>query len=146
MELITTQIDIDAPAAEVARALTTTEGHRGWWTRDCEIGGLGERAQVRFKTDSGTREMVFRIDRQDEHGIEWTCVDERNNPGWRGTRVAVRLAPKGKATYVELLHSHWKEKGQTYEMCVGGWRYFMQSLKTYCETGKGTPHGSSTVE
>ena len=27
-----------------------------------------------------------------------------------------------------------------YEECVGGWKHFLGSLKTYLETGTGTPH------
>jgi hypothetical protein len=39
-----------------------------------------------------------------------------------------------------LHHAGWREKSPVYDMCVGGWKHFMASLKAYVETGKGTPN------
>ena len=143
-EIIATQLEIAATPAVVAKALTTTEGHRAWWVPTAKVGTkLGELASFRFdKKDGMHMAVTFRIDRQDEHGIEWTCVAEENNPDWIGTRLAIRLAGSGGGTHVELLHAGFREKTKVYEMCIGGWQYFMQSLKTYAETGRGTPHGA----
>lgn len=143
-EIIATQLEIAAAPAVVAKALTTTEGHRAWWVPTAQVGARpGEHASFRFNNKDGSYMAVtFRIDRQDEHGIEWTCVADEHNPDWNGTRLAIRIAGSGGGTHVELLHSGFRDKTKVYEMCVGGWQYFMQSLKAYAETGRGTPHGA----
>jgi uncharacterized protein YndB with AHSA1/START domain len=143
-EIIATQLEIAAAPAIVARALATTEGHRAWWVSTAQVGAApGERASVRFDRKDGSQTAAtFRIDRQDEHGIEWTCVAHEGMPDWNGTRLAIRIAESGGGTHVELLHAGFPERNKVYEMCIGGWQYFMQSLKAYAETGRGTPHAA----
>lgn len=145
MEKIETSIDIAAPAADVYRALTTTAGHRGWWTSDCEVGGeVGQESVFRFDRMTegpGHTEMRFRIDRLDaDRSVAWTCVGQRNNQDWQDTRLTFTLTPSGGKTRVDLVHSAWRERTKVYDACVAGWSHFMQSLKAYAETGTGTPH------
>lgn len=140
MDTIENITDIQAPVAKVRAAITTTDGHRGWWTPDCEVGARpGAAARFSF---AGTMEVRFRIDRLDDRGIAMTCVGETDNPDWLGTQVAIEATPHAGGTRVTLTHSHWTERGKVYEMCVGGWRHFMDSLKAYVETGTGTPYGT----
>ncbi len=42
---------------------------------------------------------------------------------------------KGK----ELTHDGFAQVDEIYEQTRGNWRYFLDSLKSYLETGKGTP-------
>jgi uncharacterized protein YndB with AHSA1/START domain len=145
MEKIETSIEIDAPAADVYRALTTTAGHRGWWTSDCEVASeVGQVSVDRFDRMTegpGHTEMRFRIDRLDpDRAVAWTCTGERNNQDWLDTRVTFTLTPSAGKTRVDLVHSAWRERTKVYDACVAGWSHFMQSLKAYAETGTGTPH------
>lgn len=142
MESIETGVEIAAPAADVRRALSTTEGLRGWWTTDCEVVRPGPGGEAVFRFDPGPEpmEVTFRIDRDGAELLDWSCIANRKNPDWQDTRLSFRLAPAGAGTRVELAHSRWREKTKTYEMCVGGWSHFLQSLKSYVETGTGTPH------
>jgi uncharacterized protein YndB with AHSA1/START domain len=145
MEKIETGIEVAAPAAALYRALTTTEGHRGWWTDDCEVGGaVGQESVFRFDPmggGSGHVEMRFRIDRlEPDRAVAWTCVGQRNNEDWLNTRLTFTLSPAGDRTRVDLVHSAWRERTKVYDACVAGWSHFMQSLKAYAETGTGTPH------
>jgi hypothetical protein len=48
--------------------------------------------------------------------------------------------PGAGGTRLEFLHDGWRERGKVYEACEGGWTHFMASLKSYLETGQGTPH------
>jgi len=146
METITTAIETAAAPTKIYEALTTTAGHRGWWTTDCEIGRkVGDPAVVRFNPmggGSGTTEMRFRIDTlAPGEAVEWTCTGESNNPDWQGTQLAFRLrTPSAGRTTVELVHSGFAARTPVYEACVKGWAHFMQSLKQYVETGTGAPH------
>jgi uncharacterized protein YndB with AHSA1/START domain len=141
MEQITDSVTIAAPLAAVRRALTTTEGNRGWWTGDCEFGSaVGAEAAFRF--DSGATQMIFRVDELGPARIRMTCVRTVSNPDWEGTELRYSLSEVAGATHVALEHRGWRSRGRVFEMCVGGWRHFMESLKTYVETGVGRPHGS----
>jgi uncharacterized protein YndB with AHSA1/START domain len=140
MDTIATQIDIQAPVRKVIDAITTTTGHQGWWTTDCEVGARpGEKARFRFHGEGHDAEMGFRIDRQDDSGIEWTCVDHHNSPEWLETRLRLRVVPAPSGARVELEHSGWRGKTAMFEQCTRGWQHFMGSLKAYLESGVGTP-------
>jgi uncharacterized protein YndB with AHSA1/START domain len=139
MEKISTQRNITARPSNVHSAITTTEGLRGWWTGDAEV--KGNEAEFRFNKDGGGMELKFRIDAVEPDWVEWTCIGQKNNPDWLGTRVSFKLSPTHDGTRLDFDHTEWREKGTVYEMCVGGWDHFMNSLKAYVETGKGTPFG-----
>lgn len=143
MERITKSIDIHADPSRVFQAITTTEGERAWWTTDCEVGNKEGEAAV-FRFEGKKMEVRFRIDRLDTNRtVEWTCVGHQNNPDWQDTRVAFRLSHSGQGTRLEFEHTGWRAKTKVYEMCDGGWSHFMNSLKSYVETGSGTPHGAA---
>jgi uncharacterized protein YndB with AHSA1/START domain len=139
METINNTLEINAPVAKVREAITTTAGHKGWWTLDAEVGA--KEARFAFPKGGDTMELTFRVDRMDDDGIVWTCIGGKNSPEWLDTKLAIKLAPKAGGTRVELAHSGWRAKTETYEMCTGGWSHFMNSLKAYVETGAGTPFG-----
>jgi uncharacterized protein YndB with AHSA1/START domain len=144
MQTIQHSIEIEAAPATVHRALTTTEGNRAWWTRDCEVGSrAGDTAVFRF--DDGKVEMRFRIDKLDPTDVRMTCVGHVSNPDWHGTILTYRLTPAagGKATRLDLEHSGFREKNALYERCVGGWAHFMGSIKSYLENGQGKPYGAA---
>ena len=139
MNLIANTIRIAAEQSRVLEAITTTAGHRGWWTSDCQVGArAGDEAVFRFDAI----EVVFRIDRVDGRGIEMTCVGERNQPDWLGTHLAIRAVADGAGTYLDLLHDGYGAKSACYDRCTGGWDHYLKSLRAYCETGRGTPHKS----
>jgi uncharacterized protein YndB with AHSA1/START domain len=141
METIQNSIEIAAESRKVFDAITTTEGNKGWWTTSCEVGRkAGEQAVFRFR--GGTIAMRFRIDRADAgKAVEWTCTGHEANPEWEGTRVIFQLASTPTGTRVDFQHQGWRERSKMYDECTGGWQYFLASLKSYVETGAGTPDG-----
>ena len=141
-EFIATQVRIESAPHKALEAVTTTAGHKAWWTPDCEVGRkVGDEAAFRFDS----REVVFRIDRLDAHGIELTCVRTRGQSEWQGTRLTLRVVGDGAHSYVDLLHEGFASKTPFFEKCAGGWKYYLESLRAYCETGRGTPYGSGRV-
>jgi uncharacterized protein YndB with AHSA1/START domain len=140
MERISTQRNIQASPSKVQQALTSQTGLRGWWTGDCEV--KGDEATFRFAKEGGVMELRFRVDEAKPDSVKWTCVAQQNNPEWEGTQVSFSLSPTHDGTRVDFNHLGWPKKSQVYEMCVGGWDHFMNSLKSYVETGKGTPFGA----
>lgn len=131
---IETTIEVAAPAAEIIKALTTEAGFRGWFTDAATRDGT--RAEFPFKRPDGTRLVTFRIDHEDARGIAMTCTAERDNPDWLGTKLALSC----EGNRVRVVHSGYREQNECYEQCVGAWPYFLASLKSYLETGRGTPN------
>jgi uncharacterized protein YndB with AHSA1/START domain len=135
MEFIAGHIGVAAKVPKVLKAITTTAGFRGWWT-ECDVGrSPGESAWFRF----GQKEAVFSIDRLDGRGIELICR-RGDFPEWLDTRLSIRAVEDGNGTYVDLLHDGYPAKNHAYEECVAGWKHFLESLRAYCETGRGDPY------
>ncbi len=133
MYTIENTIEIAAPADRILAALTTEAGLRGWFTETATFDG--SRATFTFARPEITRTVTFRVDRCDARGIAMTCTAEHNNPEWRDTELAISL----EGNRVRLVHAGYRDKDENYERCVKGWAYFMPSLKSYVETGRGTP-------
>src|SRR5262249_57407461 len=89
---------------------------------------------------SGASEVPFLIDRIDRHGIEMTCVKHKSRPEWLDTHLAFRVIPAGNGAYVDLLHDGYRDRDDCYAQCVEAWTCALESLRAYCETGRGTPY------
>jgi uncharacterized protein YndB with AHSA1/START domain len=138
MELITTSVRIPAPHDKVLRAITTSEGHGGWWVTDCDVGrAAGEDAVYRF---DGVP-VVFRIDRVDGRGLEMTCTRCPIFADWIGTHITIRAIEDGSGTYVDILHDGYPERNGVYERCASQWGGYAESLRSYCVNGRGQPYG-----
>jgi hypothetical protein len=58
---------------------------------------------------------------------------------WVGTTIAFDLTRQGDETVVLFTHAGWREPVEFMAHCSARWAYFLFSLKSYQETGKGTP-------
>ena len=141
MYSIETTIEIAAPLSTVLAAVTTTEGLRGWWTKDTQTSTAKREHTFRFAKAGGGMAVTFRVDREDDRGIAMTCVAEENNSDWLGTKLEISLAPTASGTRVQLVHAGYPAKNEVYAMCTKGWAFFLGSLQKYAQTGTGEPHG-----
>jgi uncharacterized protein YndB with AHSA1/START domain len=133
MHTIENTIEIAAPAHRIVEALTTQAGYRGWFTEAARVEGTC--VTFGFPRPELTRTVTFQIDHSDARGIAMTCTAEENNPEWRGTKLAISV----EGSRVRLVHSGYPAKDECYERCAQAWPYFLASLKSYVETGRGTP-------
>jgi uncharacterized protein YndB with AHSA1/START domain len=145
MHTINNTIQINATPSTVQKALTTHEGMVGWWTTDCECNAEAREATFRFRVDSGTKSVTFKMLSADETGVVMECIRATNNMDWLGTKLSFQLVAASGGTRVELTHAGYPAKNELYDNCVKGWAYFLGSLKSYVETGKGTPHDRPAV-
>lgn len=148
MESYSKEITINASAQEVYQAITTQEGLSRWWA-PCEVGSkVGEEATFHFDKDFAT----FRIEKLDPNKeVVWKCTNHHftitgsdKTDEWIGTTVRFNLSrnPDG-ATALSFIHEGLTPNLDCCEACFDGWNYFLESLKQYLETGKGTPYGRS---
>jgi uncharacterized protein YndB with AHSA1/START domain len=133
---ITLEVSIKAPAHDVFEAIATADGVKHWWTTDAKAlptrdsvseFGFGNRAVV----------MRMRVDAIDpDRRLRWECLDQPED--WTGTVLEFGLSQDGGATRVIFSQTNWRGSvdGTKY---TGRWRYFLDSLRSYLETGQGTP-------
>lgn len=136
---------LTAPVANVYEALTTQSGIRGWWTASCDAGtAIGEQITIRF----GTTFKVMRIERLHPNAeVCWRVTDAQLDvPGlthtkeWIGTTIVFRLEPQSTSTTrLHMEHVGLTPHVECYGLCSQGWLHFLGSLKSYVETGTGTP-------
>jgi len=129
-------VTIDAPVPVVYMALTEQEGLAGWWTTDTLAKAIvGSIAGFRF----GDRyHNTMRIDGLEQDSrVEWACLD--GDPAWVETTIVFDLENREGSTILRFSHANWREMTDFFAACNYQWGFYMRSLKSYCETGKGQP-------
>jgi uncharacterized protein YndB with AHSA1/START domain len=130
-------VTIDAPPKVVYKAVTEQEGLAGWWTTETiarpEVGTILE-----FKFGDKYHDKMRLTKLVPDRRVEWECTE--GDKEWVGTRFAFDLEDKDGKTVVRFGHDAWREATDFYALCNTTWAFYMQSLKSYCETGKGTPY------
>ena len=136
---------IEASATEIYAALTTPQGLRGWWTADCDVettvGG-----ELRFRFGPHYKHMrITQLDSARE--VRWLCTGAYINADrftrkdeWVGTQIVFRLSAQGSTqTRLDFEHIGLVPTLECHTICVDGWRYFLESLSLFSQTGRGTP-------
>lgn len=150
MSHFTQRLVIGATPAAVYAALTTPTGLRAWWTQDCDVDTRrGGRLHFRF----GRNHKEMRIETLAPDAVEWRCTAAAivtaglaRQDEWVGTRIVFRLTPEGACrTRLEFSHIGLTPALECYDLCRGGWQYFLASLQQYLETGRGTPHEAAAL-
>ncbi len=133
------RIEIYAAPEKIYAAFSTEEGLRKWWTEDTIAKDSikpGTIIKFRFGDEEGPDMKVTSLEKNKL--LEWECV--QGDPQWVGTRFSFALEPSGSKTILRFAQRGWKDETDFYMHCNCRWAYFMLSLKSYVETGKGTPH------
>ena len=127
---------IDAPAESVYRAITEQEGLAAWWT----VQALAEPkvdtiADFKFGDRYHTAMRVALL--EPSKRVEWECVE--GDEEWVDTRVTFDLERQGDQTLLRFVHEGWRGATDFFATCNYNWGCYLASLKSYCETGRGTP-------
>ncbi len=59
---------------------------------------------------------------------------------WEGTTITWNLAPRAAGTRLLFGQHGFAVAAAGYEQTRAGWEYFLRSLTSYLETGRGTPY------
>ena len=137
MAAIVKELSIEAAPQRVWGALTQQDEIVQWWANEArvkpEVGSLGE---FRFRSPAGV--LQFEVAELDEGSkVHW--ISRKGPPQWSGTSVTWQLTPVQNGTQVVFTHEGFVKKDEVFEQTRGNWQYFLDSLKSYLETGKGTP-------
>jgi uncharacterized protein YndB with AHSA1/START domain len=127
---------IDAPADRVYRAITEQAGLAGWWTvQALAEPRVGAVADFKFGDRYHTAMRITGL--EPSRKVRWECV--AGDEEWVGTKIVFDLEKQGDQTLVRFVQGDWRAVTDFYASCNYNWGYYLTSLKSYCETGEGTP-------
>ena len=95
---------------------------------------LGARMRFIFKHGGPTME-VTKLTRP-KH-VSWRCVEGPEE--WLNTELTFDISRVGAETVVLFGYRGWREECEFMAHCSCKWAYFMLSLKSLLEVGRGTP-------
>lgn len=127
---------VDAPIDALYKAVTEQQGLAAWWTLETiavpEVG-----ATIEFKFGDRYLNKMKVLALETNRLVEWECVE--GDEQWIGTLFKFDLEKQGDQTLLRFSHTEWRDMTDFYAHCNYHWGYYLKSLKTYCETGRGTP-------
>jgi uncharacterized protein YndB with AHSA1/START domain len=139
-------VSLQASPHKVFAALTTLNGLRGWWTT--LVSGSGRAGgELRFEFEGMNEHITMAVDLATRPGrVEWSCVEHTELEEWAGSKVIFEISPHGSGdTHLRFEHAGLTPKLACFDDCKRGWDYFMASLQSYVERGRGTPFGAKLV-
>jgi len=137
MSTIIKEFAIATAPERVYDALTRQDEIAHWWTDDLSIKPeVGSLAEFRFqKWGAGTLQFeVAGLDAGER--VRWIS---KNPPFWSGTSVTWQITPVQNGTQLVFTHDGFAQVDAIYEQSRNNWEYFLASLRSYLETGKGNP-------
>lgn len=137
MAAIVEEISIGADPQRVFNALTRQDEIVQWWASEAqvmpEVGSLGT-----FHFRPSTNVLQFEVAELKEwEKVRW--LSRQGPPSWSGTTVTWELTPIHDSTQVVFAHDGFARIDEAIERVRENWAFFLSSLKSYLETGKGTP-------
>ena len=134
MVAIIEKLTIKAEPQRVWRALTEQDEIIKWWTYEARVepvvGSIGE-----FSFRQGAFTLRLEVAELEPYKkVRW--ISREVPPPWAGTSIIWQLEPIDNATTLTFTHDGF---AQNNEQVATNWTYFLASLKSYLETGKGTP-------
>jgi uncharacterized protein YndB with AHSA1/START domain len=126
---------IKTSAEKVYEAVTTQKGLESWWCRQTtakpEVGFVNT-----FTFGDSKNEMEI-TGLTPNKKVEWHCATAAEE--WVNTDISFVLEEHDGRTILRFAHSNWKTATDFFDACNYTWGRFMTSLKSFCETGTGTP-------
>lgn len=130
------RVGIQSSPEKVYDALSSQQGLAGWWTRDTKATPeVGVVIHFRFD-DDGFNDMKI-VELAPGRRVKWTCVNGAKE--WISTEFSLDFKRQDDATVVLFAQRGWKEPVEFMHYCSTKWATYLLSLKSLCETGKGTP-------
>ncbi len=128
-------VAIKATAEKIYNAVTTQEGIEGWWCKHTtarpELGFMNIFIFGEFRNEMKVTVL------EPNKKVEWKCIASINE--WVDTTISFELEAKAGKTLLRFTHGNWKAVTDMFAACNYDWALFMKSLKSFCETGVGTP-------
>ena len=128
-------IVIKATPEKIYQAITTQEGLANWWAKQTtakpDVGFVNTFTFGTFRNEM--KVILLNPNKK----VEWKCINSIEE--WMDTNISFDLEEKEGRTLLRFTHSGWRAVTDTFAGCTYDWGRFMTSLKSFCETGAGTP-------
>lgn len=137
MRQILHSVQIHASPSNVYDALTTAKGLRGWWTKKVEaeegVGGV-----IRFTFAGDFNPQMKQTALEKARRVDWKCVG--GHPNWQDNTFRFSLTDRKGETLLMFTQEYARElSDEIYGTYNFNWGYYLNSLKQFCESGRGTP-------
>lgn len=121
----------------VYKAISTIEGLSNWWTTQTS-GESKPDGIIQFRFGEGGPDIKVKEMKPNE-SVTWECVAGPED--WLGNTFTFNLDENDGKTRVRFAQAGWKEANDFYASCSFSWGRYMESLRQYCQTGKGEAFG-----
>ena len=130
---------INSPREKVYKAISTIEGLSNWWTTQTK-GESKIDGTIEFGF-SGHSTIKIKVEEMKENE---TVIWEYSSgfDSWAGTIMVFHLDDHDGKTRVRFEHEGWKETNDEYDAVTFTWGRYLESLRQYCQKGKGEAFGS----
>jgi uncharacterized protein YndB with AHSA1/START domain len=126
---------IKATPEKIYQAVTTQEGLTAWWAKQTtakpEVGFVNIFTFGKFRNEMNVTKLIS------NKRVEWKCINSIEE--WIDTTISFDLEEQDGRTILRFAHSGWRALTDKFAGCNYDWGVFMKSLKSFCETGTGTP-------
>ncbi len=141
----TAVLNLPASPATVSALFTSAAGVSRWWGPTEGDGAAGGTLVTSFG-DYGANTM--RVLEAGPARVVWESIasDGTTPTGhakeWLGTTMEFDIVPAGAGTELRFRHAGLTPQLECWHDCAAAWAQFMASIKTFAETGTGTPFGA----
>ncbi|MEZ4672141.1 MAG: SRPBCC domain-containing protein [Anaerolineae bacterium] len=132
------ELTIEGKPEAVYKAITEQDGLSSWWTVHAtaqpKVGAVDE-----FRFGGGQIVMKMEVSKLEPgKAVQWKAL--QGAPDWGGTQVTWDLTPIETGTKLLFGHRDYASTEGSFASVSYQWAWFLTSLKSYIETGKGTPN------
>ena len=129
---------INSDQTDVFNAISTGKGLSKWWTTKVSaeerLGGI---VDFTFRGDFNPDMKILVLNPPTE--VRWECVS--GHEPWQDNKFSFELSETNAGTQLKFTQDYSKEiSDESYGIYNFNWGYYLQSLKDYCESGKGKPY------
>lgn len=124
----------------------TTEIDKWWTIHSNKAVMLNENLTVRFGNTTIKEMKITEVN--ENKNLTWEVTKAHidikelsKKDEWVGTKIKWTIFPTESGSKISFIHEGLTPLFECYDACEGGWNYFLDSLKSFLNTGKGTPHG-----
>jgi uncharacterized protein YndB with AHSA1/START domain len=126
---------IKTTAERIFEAIVTQEGLVSWFSRSTIA--RPQAGYVNVFTFGNYRLELKITDLVPNKRVGWLCT--RAIEAWLHTTISFELEEQGENTLLRFAHADWKAMNDAFASSCYDWAMFLRSLKSYCETGAGSP-------
>src|SRR5260370_30787163 len=135
MTAIVEELTIEAAPQRVWGAITRPDEIVQWWAYEARVTPeVGSLAEFRFR--QGAFVMQFEVAELDQdEKVHWIS---KSPPQWAGTSVTWQLTPVHNGTKLLFTQDGFAQLDEGYERTRGAWVNFLDGLKAFLKTWRGT--------